>query len=161
MRYSKGSQLIIVFCLCGVLFGGHLAWDHHISKDGTTGIVKMSMEAHFPGEYETINKAAIRNGIKIGSEDEAILYAIRFAERGRKGLEFGILVPGVDTLDKQAGWAAASIIKSRVRWAKAGKPDDFITFMGARYCPPEDHPLNANWASNVRFWAKELRTEKP
>lgn len=113
-----------------------------------------------PAEYaeiDVIRTAAERNGITYKSDDWFILLAIRKAEQGEPGLEFGIMNPKADDLDKQAGWCAASIVKSRQRWVDAGKSEDFITFMGRRYCPPDDHPLNVNWVPNVTYWANELK----
>ena len=107
-------------------------------------------------DLSIIRIAAERNGIKYGSKNWYILLAIRRAENGPLGKEFGIMNPKANNLDKQAGWCAASIVKSRARWFKSGKPEDFITFMGRRYCPPNAHPLNKNWVSNVTFWKDEL-----
>ncbi len=110
-------------------------------------------------EYSIIKKAAIRNDC-YGS-NFLVLLAIRKAENGCQGREFGVMNPEADNLDKQAGWAAASVVKARQRWVNAGKPDDFITFMGKRYCPPEAHPLNKNWVKNVTYhYNKIKRTEK-
>lgn len=97
-----------------------------------------------------VKQAADRNGCF--GDDYLLLKAIWKAENGRPGREFGIMNPKANTLDLQAGWCAASIIKSRARWEKAGKPGDFITFMGNRYCPPNAHPLNKNWVTNVTYW---------
>jgi hypothetical protein len=108
-------------------------------------------------EPSTIRTAAERNGISYQSDDWYILLAINKAEGNPEGREFGIMNPAANTLDKQAGWAAASIVKSRARWVKAGKPEDFITFMGRRYCPPLDHELNINWVPNVTYWAGEFK----
>lgn len=127
------------------------------SKDEAIGIIEKSMDAHFPGEYEIIKKAAIRNGINVGTDNEAILYAIRLAENGPSGREFGIMNPKAHDLDTQAGWCAASIVKGRQRWIDAGKPEDFITHFGRRYCPPDAHPLNKNWVENVTYWTIELQ----
>jgi hypothetical protein len=97
-----------------------------------------------------------RNGIEYGSEDWRILLAIRKAEGNVPGKEFGIMNPEANTLDKQAGWCAASIVKGRQRWIDAGKPEDFITHFGRRYCPPDAHPLNKNWVKNVKYWKDKL-----
>ena len=41
-----------------------------------------------------------------------------------------------------------------IRWQAAGKTNDFIQFLGARYCPigAKDDPrnLNSNWVRNVK-----------
>jgi hypothetical protein len=110
-----------------------------------------------PAELATIRTAAIRNGIQPGTENWYILLAIRKAENGKPGLEFGIMNPKAYDLDSQAGWAAASILGARGRWDGKG---DFVDAMGARYCPPEDHPLNKHWAGNVRVWVEKLGGEK-
>jgi len=117
-------------------------------------------------ELPTIKKAAIRNGIKVGSADWYILLAIRKAENGKKFKEFGILHPKCDrtmksrpndTLDIQAGWCAATIKKNRRRWNGKGS---FIVFLGSRYCPPDAHLLNKHWIGNVNHWVKRLRRQK-
>jgi hypothetical protein len=51
-------------------------------------------------------------------------------------------------------------MKAWDRWVKAGRPGDFITHMGARYCPPEDHPLNRHWAKNVTTYYLKFRGSK-
>ena len=87
-----------------------------------------------------------------------VVAAIRYAENGGKGREYGILHPRVKpTYRSQAGWAAASVQASWDRWVKAGRPGDFITHMQARYCPPEDHPLNRHWAKNVTAYYHKFR----
>lgn len=41
-----------------------------------------------------------------------------------------------------------------IRWQKAGKTNDFIEFLGARFCPLSDKNdakgLNKNWIKNVK-----------
>jgi hypothetical protein len=112
-------------------------------------------------DINIIRTAAERNGIVYQSENWFILLAINKAEGNVPDREFGIMNPKANDLDSQAGWCAASIVKGRQRWIDAGKPEDFITHFGRRYCPPEDHELNKNWAGNVKFWAKKLRGAKP
>jgi len=120
-----------------------------------------------PKEYDTIMDGAKGNGIPDNDyENLSILFSIRQAEHGREGLEFGIKNPrGMkqpgdtpeQTLRRQAGWSAKTIMNNRTRHAadtKAGKTkDDFITYLGNRYCPidaPDDpNNLNKNWIKNV------------
>lgn len=85
-----------------------------------------------------------------------IVAAIRYAENGGKGKEYGILHPRVKpTYRSQAGWCAATVQKNYDRWVKAGRKGEFIVFLGNRYCPvgAENDPngLNKNWTKNVRF----------
>ncbi len=115
----------------------------------------------FPKEYDTIVEAAKRNTCK--GDDFLILLAIRKAENGRAGREFGILHPrAIDTnLDTQAGWAAATIVKNRARWIKQGKPGRFIKFLGSKYCPvgAENDPdgLNKHWVGNVTKFYNDFK----
>jgi hypothetical protein len=111
-----------------------------------------------PNELPTIQAAAVRNGIEVGSEDWKILLAIRKAENGKDGRQFGILHPKAlkqiaaepsRSLDIQAGWCAATIVKNRARWDGRG---DFIEYLGSRYCPADAHPLNRNWVRVVKYW---------
>jgi hypothetical protein len=85
----------------------------------------------------------------------ALLLAIREAERGRKGFEFGIVaVKGTD-LRTQAEWACATVKKNFERFRASGEKD-FIAFLGKRWAPigAENDPkgLNRFWADNVRFF---------
>jgi len=106
-------------------------------------------------ELDTIVKAAIRNKCT-GKENFRILMAIRLQENGGPGMEFGIKGhPDANDLDSQAGWAAATIVKTRQRWLQDGRPCDFIQYLGCRYCPPSDDPEgHKNWVKNVKILSK-------
>lgn len=47
-----------------------------------------------------------------------------------------------------------TIKNNYIRWEKAGKPNDFISFLGSRYAPigaPDDpRNLNSNWVKNLK-----------
>lgn len=119
------------------------------------------LRVFYDGEFETIMEAAEANDC---TEPEllSILFAIRTAENGRKGIEFGVLHPrAVDqpnSLRVQAGWCAATVSKNHKRWIDSGKTTDFITFLGNRYCPVgadnDPNGLNKHWIPNVRKLAK-------
>lgn len=88
----------------------------------------------------------------------AITAAIRYAENGGSGREYGILHPRVKpTYRSQAGWCAATVQKNWDRFiADGGSTDDiagYIRFLGARYCPVgadnDPHGLNKHWVGNV------------
>jgi hypothetical protein len=117
-------------------------------------------------EGPTIIEAALRN-VCLG-DDFVILLAIRKSENGSAGREFGILHPKClkqiqkhpeKSLDIQAGWAAATIVKNRIRWDLAGNPGSFINFLGDRYCPETtaDPDGNANWKRNVKYWIDKFK----
>lgn len=94
---------------------------------------------------------------ELRSELAPIVAAIRHAENGGPGREYGILHPRVQpTYRSQAGWCAASVQKSWDRWKLAGAKGCFITYMGARYCPPDAHPLNRHWVGNVKRWRARI-----
>lgn len=117
-------------------------------------------------ELPIIIAAAERNNCR--GDDFLILLAIRKAENGAPGREFGILHPKAlaeiqvrpkDSLDIQAGWAAATIVKNRLRWRNCiGADCDFINFLGNRYCPSSaDAQGNRNWKRNVQYWFEKFK----
>jgi len=90
-----------------------------------------------------------------------IVAAIRYAENGRAGREYGILHPRVKpTYRSQAGWCAATVQKNYDRWVKAGSKGEYIKFLGARYCPvgADNDPtgLNKHWIKNVSKFRKKF-----
>jgi len=86
--------------------------------------------------------------------------AIRYAENGGKGRQYGILHKRVKpTYRSQAGWCAATVQKNYDRWVKAGSKGAFVVFLGKRYCPvgADNDPtgLNKHWIKNVeRYHAR-------
>ena len=124
--------------------------------DGAVCRGKLSLEAEIP----TIRKAALRNSIKFGSDDWFLLLAIRKAENGRDGCEFGIKHPKAwDTnLDTQAGWASATIIKHHKRLGIAQITPEVINSLGNRYCPKEVDPIgNKYWKRNVKYFFEKFK----
>lgn len=135
------------------------------------GAVRVQVDSDpLEAELPVILRAAARN--KCFGDDLFILLAIRKAENGRPGREFGILHPRCqaeikkrpkDSLDIQAGWAAATIVRNRQRYKKLGFGEylDFISFLGNRYCPAETDPQgNKNWKRNVRYWFEKFKGDQ-
>ena len=89
-----------------------------------------------------------------------IVAAIRYAENGGKGKEYGILHPRVKPSQLASDRCAATVQKNYDRWVKAGRKGEFIVFLGNRYCPvgAENDPngLNKNWTKNVRFYVDKF-----
>jgi len=90
-----------------------------------------------------------------------IVAAIRYAENGGRGREYGILHPRVKpTYRSQAGWCAATVQKNYDRWKKAGSKGEFIAYLGAKYCPVDDprdkEGLNRHWVRNVTYFSKKF-----
>jgi len=126
-------------------------------KQNRKVIKKDPLLKFFPAnELSIVRKEAVEN--HCNGDLLYVLLAIRKAENGRAGLEFGVLHPKAKNtnLETQAGWAAATVAKNHIRWQNADIPDDFITFLGKRYCPVgvDNDPdgLNRNWIHNVKHW---------
>lgn len=72
------------------------------------------------------------------------------------GKQFGVKGKAWGTdLETQAAWAASTIVKTRMRWLRAGCPGDWISFLAKRYCPLD----SKTWERNVRFWFRRLKCE--
>ena len=99
-----------------------------------------------------------------------MLAAIRLAENGGPGREFGVLSEAADTYTAQARSCALSIRNNQYRYVlkTAQWPIDsatgqlsrgFVEFMALRWAPPgvgnDPTNLNANWPGNVwRFYSE-------
>lgn len=128
-----------------------------------------NLETQFGKEYPVIMTALKRNEIPDTDYDNvALAFSIRKAEAGKQGKEFGVLAPKAgmkpgetpeQTLDRQAGWAAATIVKNRKRFQEGGGKGDFIQFMGGRWAPigvsNDPTNLNKNWVPNVSKFHKD------
>jgi hypothetical protein len=120
------------------------------AKDGTAAA------AHF--------EDAVRVNIRpeLRAELAPIVAAIRHAENGRAGREYGILHPKAlgKSYRTQAGWCAATVQKHYDRWTKAGGRGDFLESLARRYCPvgADNDPtgLNRHWLKNVRHWRNRI-----
>ncbi|MCD6155478.1 MAG: hypothetical protein J7J32_00280 [Candidatus Atribacteria bacterium] len=86
----------------------------------------------------------------------ALLLAIREAERGRAGFEFGIVKVKNTDLKTQCEYACETIKNNFSRFKAQRKERDFIAYLGKRYAPigAENDPdnLNRNWVHNVRWF---------
>ena len=142
------------------------AVQHHIRFSEPDQLSTRLVGQFCADEYRIIKRAADRNGCR--GDDFVILLAIRKAENGRAGCEFGVKHPRAweTNLDTQAGWAAATIVKNRKRFnltthstgsGQAGR-EGFINFLADRYCPAEnDAEGNVNFKSNVKFFYSKYR----
>ena len=104
---------------------------------------------------------AVNIRTELRSELAPIVAAIRYAENGRKGREYGILHKRVGpTYRSQAGWCAATVQKNYDRWEKAGAKGEFVVYLGNRYCPVgaknDPNGLNRHWIKNVKKFKKRF-----
>jgi hypothetical protein len=97
--------------------------------------------------------------------DARLLGAIRKAEMGGAGKEFGVLYSGADTYQQQAT-IAANTIRSKQSDYEATRgysavvenryTDEFIAYLGSKYAPVgaanDPGNLNSNWVNNVATW---------
>lgn len=117
----------------------------------------------FPEEIPTIMKIAeeyfSKGDIEYPVNPYALLFAIREAEKGRKGFEFGIISAKNTDLETQCRYACETIINNVKRFHRQTE-NDFITFLGSRYAPVgadnDPHNLNAHWVSNVKFFYNQF-----
>lgn len=95
-----------------------------------------------------------------------IVAAIRYAENGCGGKEYGILHPDVKpTYRSQAGWCAATVQKNWERYVGQGGDernlDQYITFLRNNYCPLDDPNdtmgLNKHWKKNVLWFYRDFQ----
>ena len=109
-------------------------------------------------EAPTIIQAAARNGVT-SDFDLRLLFAIRQAERGRRGLEFGIMTPRANSLDLQAAHCACTLKAQHKRHEAHACGLDFVACLAARYCPigADNDPdgLNKNWLRLVRYFMQK------
>ena len=122
--------------------------------------MKFTGEAASLPEHEqaTILRVAAEIGVPA-----TFLAAIRIAENGRAGREFGVLSESADTYEAQARIAALSIRNNQWRhvlrfkeWPVDGHghlSEAFTKFMAARWAPTgvtnDPTNLNAHWPGNV------------
>lgn len=167
LRQGVGSAVAIVreAAVAGPAKILHLRMDAHTSVSDRSGQQPVAPFDFDNAEYKTIRQAAERNNCC--GDDFLILLAIRKAENGRAGCEFGVKAKGAwkTDLDTQAGWAAATVVMNRRRFndsvqRTAGSVGEFIDFLGDRYCPREDDSAgNKNFKRNVKWFYKKYRRD--
>lgn len=113
-------------------------------------------------ELPVIVKAAERNNCN--GKLFSILLAIRKAENGPAGLEFGVIAVKDTNLETQARWAAATVVKNYQRYLATENTEEkiihFIDYLADRYCPAAIDPVgNKNWKRNVLFWFEKFDSE--
>ena len=82
--------------------------------------------------------------------DNQLADAIYRAEGGTKTrFPYGVRSIKCDTKEECQQICLNSIKNAKKRWLKAGKPEDFIVFMGRRYSPPN---INPHWVRLVKYF---------
>ena len=133
---------------------------------GVSGVDKYWYRAHglTDEEFEIVQAHGKRVGV-----NPNLMLAIRKAENGSEGLEFGVMhtdrynedkgymkdgifVLYKDSFEKQAVHCAWTIKRNRERYKAAGAKGDFIDFLWNKYSPRKADPMNENWGGNVGFY---------
>ena len=87
--------------------------------------------------------------LAFGYSDNEIVSAIGKAENSQK-YPYGIKSINTHSNKEYARQICLNSVRNgRMRWIKAGKPDDLIVFIGKRYSPPRENP---NWVRLVKYF---------
>jgi hypothetical protein len=113
-------------------------------------------------QFEDAIRVNVRKGMR--AKLAPIVAAIRYAENGARGIEYGIVCQRGKSYRTQAGWAAATVQKHWDRYRKAGGSASdtaaFLRSLAARYCPvgADNDPkgLNKHWLGNVTRLRREV-----
>jgi hypothetical protein len=131
-----------------------------VLADSASDAIKRKDGAAAAAHFEDAVRVNIRPDMR--AELAPIVAAIRHAENGRAGREYGILHPKAlgKSYRTQAGWCAATVQKHYDRWTKAGGRGDFLESLARRYCPVgagnDPTGLNRHWLKNVRHWRDRI-----
>jgi len=116
-----------------------------------------------PVHEETAIAEAVAENVRteLQADGVKLLRAIRRAEAGGTGREFGIMNAKAKTLRQQAGWCAATFQKNWDRWSATDRAVPFLVFFAGRYAPEgvanDPDRLNQYWLSNVIIFLEEQR----
>jgi hypothetical protein len=123
-------------------------------------LISPNLESEIP----IIKKSAERNGIQYKSDDWYLLLAIRMAENGRPGREFGILNSKAYNLDLQAARCAYTIRNQHIRSGIKEVNEKYLLSLQKRYCPEnasnDPQGLNKNWLKNVTYHFNKLKRKR-
>lgn len=137
-----------------------LALASPVLADSASDAIKRKDGTAASASFEDAIRVNIRPDMR--AELAPIVAAIRHAENGRAGREYGILHPKAlgKSYRTQAGWCAATVQKHYDRWTKAGSRGDFLESLARRYCPVgagnDPTGLNRHWLKNVRHWRDRI-----
>ena len=110
------------------------------------------------GLYTIILLCLLCSSCMAGTEwtDEQIVNAIFKAEGGYAATYlYGIVSVSYDNEEEARRICFNTVRNNRVRFAKQSKYDDYIDFLGSRYCPvgcDNDRGNNQYWIKNVRYF---------
>ena len=95
-----------------------------------------------------------------GATNEEICEAIYRTEGSEHASKpYGILSVPCDSKESCKVICLNTIRNNRKRYADYGykEYDTYLEFLGSRYAPPEIHPLNKFWLSNVLFYLRKYK----
>jgi len=89
-----------------------------------------------------------------------LLRAIRKAENGRRGFEFGVESPRAEGFTNQAGWCASIVNRRWDEWtmiqAETQDGEPFLHYLARRYCPVNREV----WLSNVVWFLANAKLQR-
>lgn len=89
-----------------------------------------------------------------------IVAAIRYAENGGPGREYGIIHKRAKTYRDQAGWCAKTVQNDYDEWLKSDRKMEFLKYLATQYAPigvdNDPNGLNKHWYKNVLHWQKRI-----
>lgn len=113
-------------------------------------------------ETQTIKDAVERNVPEVSLRPYFVrlLTAIRLAENGGPGREFGVMNSKANNLDKQAGWCAAICWKRYQEFKTGQHGQSYLEYLARRYAPigvaNDPGNLNRNWLKNVKHFMEAI-----
>lgn len=85
--------------------------------------------------------------------DTQIVNAIFQAEGGYKAQYlYGIRSVPYKTEQEARRICFNTVRNNRKRFKRQTQYQDFLEFLGSRYCPPKAHKLNKHWLKNVKYY---------
>ena len=160
IRMTENTRTALKWLLFHIAFWGFLLGIAPAAFADGYSAIKRKDGAAAAASFEDAVRVNIRPEMR--AQLAPIVAAIRHAENGRAGREYGILHPKAlgKSYRTQAGWCAATVQKHYDRWTKAGSRGDFLESLARRYCPVgagnDPTGLNKHWLKNVRHWRDRI-----
>lgn len=89
-------------------------------------------------------------------DNDKLVEAIYKAEGGSKASYlYGIRSVHYRNKQEARQICLRTVVNNKKRFMQQYKYNDYLEFLGSRYCPVSAHKLNKNWLKNVRYYLNE------